>query len=137
MEFTMKLDHWKNYEPIEGVTVSDRSGAWPFDREVHVLAKVGGTDVERPARVMVDGVCTLDLTTAQLAALRRALARAELDLRGAGVQAPTLAIGNEGRCESCSLPVKAGDLVHIVDDGGGERVVVHAGPCPSEEHGDG
>lgn len=131
----MKPDHWKNYPPIEGVTVSDMTYAWPVEREIHVLAQVGGAEVGRPARIVVEGVCALDLTRAQLADLRIALALAEDELRApAPPAAPAVtAIGAEGRCESCSRPVRAGELICIEDEGTEDRVVLHAGPCPGTD----
>jgi hypothetical protein len=41
-------------------------------------------------------------------------------------------MGDEGRCESCSQPIQAGELVQTCGDDEEDRVVVHAGRCPRE-----
>jgi hypothetical protein len=71
------------------------------------------------------------LTVEQSAALRGHLERAERDVRIGGPPA-IVATGAEGRCESCSRPIQAGELVYAYED-----VTVHAGPCPGKERGDG
>lgn len=123
------LDHWKNYEPIAHVTCHDAQGAGPIARTLQVTAHVAGSDLAAPLGLAIDGVCQLALTRTQLSALRQALARAELDLRG-GAQRPVAATRTEGRCEICSRLILAGDLMYVIDDGGGEQVSVHAETCP-------
>jgi hypothetical protein len=123
------LDHWKNYEPIPDVASRDAQGAGPIARTLRVTAHVAGTDLAAPVGLAIDGLGELALTRAQLSALRRVLARAELDLRAAA-QPPVTATRTEGRCEVCSRLILAGDLMYVIDDGGGETVRVHAEPCP-------
>lgn len=123
------LDHWKNYEPIADVASHDAQGAGPLARTLRVTAHVAGTDLTAPVGLAIDGLGELALTRAQLSALRRVLARAEIDLRAAG-QPPVTATRTEGRCEVCSRRIFAGDVMYVIDDGGGETVRVHAGPCP-------
>ncbi len=123
------LDHWKNYEPIADVATHDAQGAGPIARTVQVTAHVGGSDLAAPLGLTIAGLCQLALTRTQLSALRRVLARAEFDLQTVA-QRPVTAIRTEGRCEICSRLIVTGDLVYVIDDGGGEHVVVHAERCP-------
>ncbi|HEX8114049.1 MAG TPA: hypothetical protein VF516_40230 [Kofleriaceae bacterium] len=123
------LDHWKNYEPIADVATHDAQGAGPIARTLQVTAHVAGSDLAAPLGLTIAGLCHLALTRTQLSALRRVLARAELDLRTVAQQ-PVVAARTEGRCEICSRLIVTGDLVYVIDDGGGEHVLAHAERCP-------
>lgn len=123
------LDHWKNYEPIADVATHDAQGAGPIARTLQVTAHVAGSDLAAPLGLTLAGLCHLVLTRTQLSALRHVLARAEFDLRTVA-QRPVAAARTEGRCEVCSRRIVTGDLVYMIDDGGGEHVVVHAEQCP-------
>jgi hypothetical protein len=123
------LDHWKNYEPITDVASHDAHGAGPIARTLQVTAHIAGSDLVAQLGLAIDGLGQLALTRAQLSALRRVLARAEFDLR-AVAQPPVAATRTEGRCEICSRLILAGDLMCVIDDGGGEQVRVHTEPCP-------
>jgi hypothetical protein len=128
----VKLNHWKNYEPITGVTAFDPDDAGPAIADLQVIANTHASDTYPDARIalVIGGLGTVGLTSKQSTKLRAYLERAECDAR-VGAPVPATATGTEGRCEGCSRLITAGELVHVVDDGGGERVVVHAGRCPS------
>ena len=130
----MTFNHWKIYEPIHGVTTFDRDNAGPTITDLEVIANTHASDTYPDARIaiVIGGLGSVGLTAKQSAALRTQLERAERDAR-AEAQRPVTAAGNEGRCEACSRQVRASELVHVIHDGAGEFVVVHAGPCPSEE----
>lgn len=134
----MKLNHWKNYESITGITTFDDGEACPTITDLQVIANMHTSDTYPDPRIaiVIDGLGSVGLTAKQSVALRGRLERAERDVRSDS-QPPVTAIGTEGRCEGCSRRITAGELVQVVDDGGGERVVVHAGRCPTEERGDG
>jgi hypothetical protein len=127
----MKLDHWKNYAPIADVTTFDANAAGPVIADLQVIANTHASDVYPDARigVVITGLGSAMLTPEQSATLRVALERAEHDVRAGGSRMST-ATGTEGRCEGCRQPVRAGELVHVIDDGG-ENVVIHAGACRS------
>lgn len=125
----MKVDHWKNYAPITDVTTFDANAAGPATTDLQVIANMHASDAYPDARigVVVAGVGSAMLTPQQSAALRADLERAERDVRAGGPRM-CAATGTEGSCEGCGLPVEAGELVHVIDDGDA-NVVVHAGVC--------
>ena len=129
----MKLPHWKNYAPIEGVTTFDAGATAPVVGKLQVIANTHTSDAYPEARVglVIAGLGSVMLTAEQSAALRGHLERAERDVRTGGPTA-TVATGTEGRCESCSQPIRAGELVYAYE-GDDDAVTVHAGPCPSAQ----
>lgn len=127
-----KLDHWKVYEPIEDVSTWEASGAGPVVRRLNITANTHTSRLYPESRIAlgVVGIGSLAVTPAQSAALRAQLERAERDIHAA--QPPLTATGTEGRCESCSRPVRAGEQIVIEDVGTEDQVVLHAGPCLGE-----
>lgn len=126
----MKLDHWRVYEPIEDVTTFEATGDGPVLRRLNITANTHRSALYPECRIALGmvGIGALSFTPEQSATLRAQLARAERDI---GAARPALtATGDEGRCESCSLPVLAGEPIAIHDEGTEDRVVLHAGPCP-------
>ena len=79
----------------------------------------------------IGGLGSLALTIPQVDALCAQLQRAKYDVHTGGIPVTT-AIGNEGRCDACSQPIEAGELVQACGDDSEDRVVVHAGRCPRE-----
>jgi len=134
----VKLKLWKNYEPIPGVTAFDASNTGPTIADLQVIASTHASDAYPDARIamVIAGLGTVGLTSKQSARLRTFLERAERDAR-ADTPLPVTAIGTEGRCEGCSRPIIAGELVYVIEDGGGDLVVVHAASCAGEQHRDG
>jgi hypothetical protein len=134
----MKLDHWKNYAPITRVTTFDANAAGPITTDLQVISNTHASDAYPDARIglVVTGLGSVMLTPGQSSVLRAHLERAERDARAGGPMT-TAATGGEGRCESCSGPIAAGELVHVIDDGAGECIVVHAGLCRGERRDDG
>lgn len=130
----MKTDHWKNYEPIERTLQFDERGAGPIVDVVQVTANTHPSDAypEQRIQVRTGTLACAGLTVEQSATLRAQLERAERDVRTAMRQPALAATGAEGRCESCSQPVRAGEPIVIDDADTEDRVVLHAGPCPAE-----
>ncbi|TMQ13032.1 MAG: hypothetical protein E6J90_16740 [Deltaproteobacteria bacterium] len=128
----MKFPHWKNYEPIHGVTAFDAGAAGPVVRDLQVIANTHASDAYPEARVglVIAGVGSVMLTAEQSAALRGHLERAERAVRRGGPPV-TVATGAEGHCENCALPIQVGELVYVYE-GDDDGVTVHAGPCPGE-----
>jgi hypothetical protein len=123
------VSNWKLYEPLTDVAVYHNEN--PGDRSITVMAKLIGAGTTTPLRVWIDGVCTLELTVEQSASLRAKLELAEADLTLVAGMHPTTATDDEGRCESCSRPVRAGERVIVEDEGTEDRVVLHA-ECPAQ-----
>lgn len=120
------LTHWRNYE-LENVVTFDKTGAGPTIDRLMVIANVSPAQAYPPCRIIIGalGLGSVSLTAEQSAELRELLARAEDDvsLSVPEVTPPaTAATGAEGRCESCSQPIRAGELVHAYED-----ATVHAG----------
>ena len=132
-------DHWKNYEPIDRVAMFDGSGAGPSLERVSVTANCSPSQDYPDCRIAIHfgALASAALTLEQIDTLLEQLtaAREDVSLVVPDYEAMPLAtpaIGTEGRCESCSVVIRAGELVHAYDD-----ATVHAGPCPGEESGDG
>ncbi len=135
------MNHWRIYPPPIAVAVTPHGDAFPRETTLHVFADVGD---EPEVGFDIDGVCLVsiklgDARTLRLDRLDDAIAQFQAvrtDLIAAARRAPLLATGTEGRCESCSLPVRAGEAIVVEDEGGEDRVVLHAGRCPGEERAD-
>lgn len=125
-------DHWKDYAPIAGLLSCDEKNGQPYRTSVQVLANVSPNPAYGPDRIVacIAGLASTALTVEQSRALREVLEHAERDVTA--ILTATPAIGIEGRCEICSRPIHAGELVHVYDD-----ATVHAVACPGKEHGDG
>ena len=91
----MKLDHWKNYEPIESVTTFDANSAGPTLTNLQVIANAHASDAYPEARIgfVIANLGSVMLTLEQSAALRGHLAArigaavvADHDLAGEAVR---------------------------------------------------
>ena len=117
-------DSYTHYMPIIEVSTYNESSARAESATLLLTVKAG---VAAPIRLEIVGLGDVVFTREQSAELRAQLKRAEIDLRTGALPA-TVATGTEGLCESCSRPIRAGELV-VVDDQPGDRVVVHTAPC--------
>jgi hypothetical protein len=129
-----ELKRWRVYPPVEGITTFDANGEGPTVTSLQLTANTHASEFYPDTRVglAIGGMGSLALTIPQVDALCAQLQRAKYDVHTGGVPV-TMATGNEGRCDSCSQPIQAGDLVHAWgDDHDDDRVVVHAGRCPRE-----
>src|SRR5262245_4094792 len=126
-----ELKHWKIYEPIEDINAFDAASVGPSVTTLQVTANTHASELYPDTRVgvVIGGLGSFALTLAQSATVRGQLERAERDVR-AGLPA-RLATGAEGRCESCSQRIRAGERVIVEDD-----AVLHAEPCPEEDRAD-
>lgn len=87
------FDHWKNYEPIEGVVSFDAHGWGPSFERLQIVANCSPSSHYSDCRIGVHlgRLASGSLTIEQSAELRRQLERAESDVRaamerGAGVR---------------------------------------------------
>lgn len=131
------MKHWKNYEPLDNVVGFDARGAGPHIGQLSVTANCSSNPNYPECRIVVHlgKLASGALTVEQSAQLRAILERAERDV-AAGMQlAPRTATGAEGRCESCSVPVRPGEPIVVEDEDTEDRVVLHAGPCPDAAAG--
>jgi len=126
-----ELKHWRTYEVIESIATFDASGEGPTVTSLQLTANTHASDLYPETRigVAIGGLGSIALTVDQAEAVCAQLQRAKYDIRTGGIPVAT-ARGGEGRCDSCSQPIQAGELVHLSDDHDGERLVVHAGRCP-------
>ena len=128
-----ELRHWRTYEVIENIATFDASGEGPTVTSLQLTANTHASELYPDTRIgiAIGGLGSLALTIDQLDTLCAQLQRAKYDVHTGGVPVTT-ATGDEGRCESCSLPIQAGELVQTWGDEEEDRVVVHAGRCPKE-----
>ncbi|HEY6179338.1 MAG TPA: hypothetical protein VIX73_33015, partial [Kofleriaceae bacterium] len=90
----------------------DASGEGPTVTTLQLTANTHASELYPDTRIgiAIGGLGSLALTIAQLDTLCAQLQRAKYDVHTGGVPVTT-ATGDEGRCESCSLPIQAGELV--------------------------
>jgi hypothetical protein len=136
---TTDPEHLITYAPLDNVVAFDATGAGPYSARISVTANVHPSDNYPECRIAVHigRLASHALTIEQSAMLRARLLEAENDVR-AGTCRPArwslTATGDEGRCESCSVPIQRGEPIVIEDAATDDRVVLHAGPCPSERN---
>src|SRR5262249_25796031 len=129
-----ELKRWRGHAALANITTVDAAGDGPTVTSLQLTAKTHASEVhpETPIGLAIGGMGSVALTIDQLDALCAQLQRAKHDVRTGGIPVTT-AIGNEGRCDSCSQPIQAGELVQTGGDDEEDRVVVHAGRCPKEQ----
>jgi len=123
----MKPEHWRIYEPIPVVAMAKERNATSAPTALHVFADLGD---DQEVGIVIDGLGLVALRLDQLDTLIGQLQTARRDVSAAAEQPPIAATGTEGRCESCSQLVRAGEPIVIDDAETEDRVVLHAGPCP-------
>jgi hypothetical protein len=125
-----ELRHWRTYEVIESIATFDANGEGPTVTSLLLTANTHASELYPETRVgvAIGGIGSLALTVDQVDALCAQLQRARYDVRTGGIPV-TIATGDEGECESCSQPIRAGELVQVCG-GDDDRMVIHAARCP-------